>query len=259
VYIYIDTNEMYMKRLTTLLQEITALSKKDAKDILADIETGKGRIAKIMQKKPELQAQMTQGLPNKVDGWRAVAVMGGLRSEKIVSLSTNFDVVFGMGSDFPSLMSGGEIKSPKVTLLHYKIPKKKVLAYVPVLIQYVKAILSGKVNTVAARSGGRLNVSAIYDATKKENEVIADVSGLKPAVLSFDQTVDGRMDLSMVQDVRSGKYKNPKQYFDYLKQTNSGWHPFVPFGMEKEEQEQKMKEYLKDLGDKANNIKRFFK
>jgi hypothetical protein len=78
-------------KLSTLLQEITALSKKDAKDILADIETGKGRIAKIMQKKPELQAQMTQGLPNKIDGWRAVAAMGSLRSEKIVSLSTNFD------------------------------------------------------------------------------------------------------------------------------------------------------------------------
>jgi hypothetical protein len=164
-----------------------------------------------------------------------------------------------MGGDFPAIMSKAGIQSPKVTLLHYKIPKKKVLAYVPVLIQYVKAILSGKIKTVADRSGGRLNVSAIYDAAKKENEVIADVSGLKPVVLSFDQTVDGRMDLAMVQDVRNGKYKNPKQYYDFLKQTHSGWYPFVPFGMEKDEQEQKMKEYLKDLGDKANNIKRFFK
>jgi hypothetical protein len=246
-------------RLKPILIEASRLSKVDAKNILADIETGKGRIVKIMEKKPELKAQMTDGLPNKIEGWRAVAAMGSLRSEKVVSLSTNFDVVFGMGSNFPSIMSSKGIQSPKVTLLHYKIPKSKVLAYVPVLIKYARAVLADKIKTVAGRDGGRINVSAIYDAANSESEIIADVSGLKPKVIAFDQTSNGRIDLAMVQDIRKKKYKNPKQYFDYLKKSMSGWYPFDPMNLSDEEREQKMNEFLTGLDKKAKEIKEFFK
>ena len=65
--------------------------------------------------------------------------------------------------------------------------------------------------------------------------MIADVSGLTPKKLEFDSTSDGRMDLMMVLDIVSKKYKNPKQYFEYQRKNNTGWYPFIPFDMSKEE------------------------
>lgn len=235
------------------------LSIQDAREIVKDIETGRGRIAQIMDKKPSLREKMTQGLPPKFDGWRAVAVLDELRSEKTVSLSTDFDVVFNMAMGFPVLMGQGGIKSPAVTLLHYKVTKKRALAFVPVLMKHAQDVLKGRVKTVATRSGDRVSFDVITKTANDEDEVIADVSGLKPKKIVFGQSSDGRIDMEMLKDIRNGKYRNPEQYLKRIQSVLTNWFPYDPMGKTPEEREEALKEYFTGLAKKAKKYKEFLK
>ena len=177
------------------------LSFDDAKLILQDIEFGQGRIADVARRNPwlieESQTTLRERHGDTVSLYRAVSVGKGLRPEAVVSTSLSVGVclyILLMAAGDVGDGEGGWVYNTR-TLLHYRVPVGKVLVSLDAVMPHVERSVGLRLNhRIIGRTGRDTDefgepwtirrVLECYEETD-EQEVIADVSGLKPAVLAF--------------------------------------------------------------------------
>lgn len=216
---------MRFQDLTSRLNEAKGrLSKADAMLILREIETGRGGIATLAQKKPFLtdisQSYLHQKVGDPIALFRTVRVVDpkGLRDESIVSASTNWHVAFQLARDTPMYMASKQFIEPKVYMLRYTVPIDRVLAYVPALVENAVSVLGPDTikKRIRDRFGEPLPISTIVETGMEEEEVIADVSHIKPQVMHFGRNVTELGRLHLMPYLATGK-----SLTDYLNRTSS--------------------------------------
>jgi len=205
---------MRFQDLTARLNEAKGrLSKADAMLILREIETGRGGIARLAQKKPFItdisQEYLRRELGDPIALFRTLRVTDpkGLRTENIVSASTNWHVAFQLARDTPVYMASEEFIAPKVYMLRYTVPINRVLAYVPALVEHAVSALGPDAikKHIHDRFGDPLPISTIIETGMEEEEVIADVSRIKPQAMQFGRTVTELGRLHLMPYLATGK------------------------------------------------------
>jgi hypothetical protein len=247
-------------KIHELLEAKSRISLPEAKAILADIETGKGRIAEIVQKKPYLK-EMSVNLVRQLHGgniavYRALSLQNqsDMREDKIASTTTSFDIGFNMANNSPGLIftpTGDHSRSPM--LLKYNITLDNVVAYVPALASHALDVLSNRISHIRDRRGDKLPISEIRNTAEQEKEIIADLSGVKPNQFPMDHSMDGTIWSGLLKDVHDGNYQNPDQYYDHIKSQSRNW---FPDGM-MDDPEKAVADFKKIIAQKANLAKKF--
>lgn len=206
------------------------ISQQEARIILQEIETGRGRIAEIIERKPYLRNASREAVQkqygNRVQVFRSIAVDESIRPEGVASVTPDFMVAFNMARDVGVIFTpkgGMETRDPH--LVSYTITLDRVLGYSPMLVSHAMDILDGKIKAIRNRHGERLPVDTIVDTAMKEKEIIANLDGLEPKVFRIGQTVNDSIWSSMLRDVYQGRYKNPDQYMKVIKNENPSWFP----------------------------------
>ena len=164
------------------------LTKQQAKDILADIETGRGRIAVVAKDNPSVREASQESVRsrhgNTVTLYRVVQVQEGkqFRDDATVSTTDNFKSAISIQGQQP-----GALITPKTwinltpTFVAYQVPVNRVVADVGMLAQSA----AKSVGSLKSISGGRgkVSIETILSAAKKEKEIVADLSGVKPTFI----------------------------------------------------------------------------
>ena len=241
-------------KLLTFLEATNRLSMNDAIDIVREIETGRGGIAELMKKKPALmemsQAKLRSEHGDVVPLFRVLSVPEGneIRDESIVSTSTDWQVAFHMGRNHAGVvMTPTAFMTMRTVLLRYDTPVEQCLADVNMLLEMVVSALGGfeRIGNQNIRGrSGPIAVAHIIKEGMKEDEVIADVSGIEPVVLDFDR----KNELEMIQGMDAGEFDSPDEYMAHRDATK-GTNEFFP----PDEQEQIKAMYAK----RAPDVKRF--
>lgn len=243
-------------KLLTLLEATARLSMANAIDIVREIETGRGGIAELVGRKPALtemsQEKLRAEYGDVVPLFRAITVPEGkeIRDEGIVSTSTDWNVAFHMGRDHAGVvMTRDSFLTMRTVLLRYDTPIERCLADVNMLLEMVVDSLGGferigSQRIRGRRSGDGIEVSHIIQEGLKEDEVIADVSGIEPVILDFDR----KKELDMVRGMGAGEFDSPDEYMQHRDDTK-GTNEFFP----PDEQEQIKAMYAK----RAPDVKRF--
>ena len=247
-------------KLLTFLQLTEArdrLSMNDAIDIVREIETGRGGIAELMKKKPYFkemsQAKLRSEYGDVVPLFRVLSIPEGKerRPDGIVSTTTDWKVAYAMGRDLPGVMMGknGFISMQKV-LLRYDVPVEQCLADVNMLLEMVVDALGGfeKIGNQQLRGrSGPVAVSLLIKEGMKEDEVIADVTGLESVVLEVGSHVSGRQEMEMIRGLDAGDYDSPEEYMAH-RIANKGSNEFFS--------PEEMEELKAMYGNKAPDVKR---
>ncbi|RLD65623.1 MAG: hypothetical protein DRI98_14550, partial [Bacteroidetes bacterium] len=243
-------------RLSMLREARDRLSMADAISIVREIETGRGGIAELMEKKPALkemsQAKLRGEYGDVVPLFRVISVPEGkeIRDEGIVSTSTDWNVAFHMGRNHAGVvMTRDSFLTMRTVLLRYDTPVEQCLADVGMLLEMVLESLGGHEKIGGQRIKGRrsgegIEVSHVIQEGMKEDEVIADVSGIEPVVLDFDR----KKELDMVRGMGAGEFDSPDEYMQQRDATK-GTNEFFP----PDEQEQIKSMYAR----RAPDVKRF--
>jgi len=198
------------------------LSRAAAIRVFEEIETGRGGIAELVRERPAagtLSREALSGAGGVLTVFRAVAVLdgGALRREAVASTSLDWRVPADMLPDFPLVMGGDAFVDNRPHLLRYELPLDRVLAHVPTLVGLaLEALPDWRGRKVADRWGGRVPLSGLAKLGMREQEVVADLSGLAPEVLAFDNTVEGRLDMSLVRPLGEGRLRTGEECFDHL-------------------------------------------
>lgn len=220
-------------RLMQIHEARNTLTRKDAMLVLREIETGRGGVAELARKKPfisqQAQAWLSQHHGTTLKLFRAVAVTdkSELQSETVVSTTTNWEIAFHMAKDFPVIFGQKEFITNRPHLLRYDVSINRVLAYVPLLVDQCMELLGdvGDQKITSSRSFDRIPVSHIIQTGKTEEEVIVNVSGITPRVISFEQNTNGRRWMQVFQHVVDGDYKSGSNFEKYYRDNFINWRP----------------------------------
>jgi hypothetical protein len=194
------------------------LTKAEARSVFQEIETGRGGIAVLAAKKPFLSRLSRDALADRGPGlrlFRAVAVYDALKPDAVVSTTLDWRVAHGIGADFPLLMGHGSW-SPAVHLLRYDVPLDRVVGYLPVLVTLALETLGPGAadQKITDRFGDRTPIQRCLDMARREQEVVADLSGLRPEVLAFEFHVKGRGFYHAMDHIANGTFRNARQYLE---------------------------------------------
>lgn len=166
-----------------------AVSKRAVRLIAQELDTGRSRMSEVPRK---VRDASRASLPDKVTVWRSVALHSEnpeIRPETgVVSTTRNPRVAMNMATNYPVLMGKDKFIAPKPAILRYEVPRDRVHAYVPGMIDQARAEHGDelkKMKITGRRSYQRMSVHDVFDQTHREDEVLADVSGLTPEVLHF--------------------------------------------------------------------------
>jgi len=201
------------------------LSMADGMMIVREIETGRGGIAKLVQRKSFLK-ELSQDKLRREHGdvvplFRVLALPEDkeLRAESIVSTSTDWHVAVSMGDSQPGLaITRDKWLAVNTVLLRYDTPVEQCLADVNMLLELAIESLGGMDrigNQNIIGRNGAIPISVIIEEGMKEDEVIADVSGLKPVVLNFPSHISGRKEMDMLRGLDVGDYDSPDEYMSH--------------------------------------------
>ena len=246
---------------STLISEaIAGISKKDAIEIVREIETGRGGIGELAKRKPALMQMSQENLRREhgdvVPLFRVLGIPEDqeMRPEGIVSTTTDWKVAHKMGRDQPGVIMGRDkTTSIHTVLVRYDVPVEKCLADVNMLLEMVVEKLGGfdaigNKGIRSRRSGDSVPVAYIIQEGMKEDEVIADVTGLKPVVLRFGSHVSGQKEMGMLHGMEAGEFNSPEEYMQHRIDTKFSGEYFPP-----EEQEELKAMYTK----RSPDVKRF--
>jgi len=208
--------------LSRLNETSESLRRADALILARDLETGKGRVAELVASKPWL-SEHSQDVLREVYGFngglsifRVLSIPRGkkLRPETAVSTSLNpyIPVQIAVYDAPGAIWTMDDLIPVDPHILRYDIPVDRVLAYVPALIEKAYEDVGEEVLAKArlkAREGSMSADEVFEEITKRnEEEVIADVTGIKPEVIDFDS----RDDLLFALDLLTGEFQNGRQY-----------------------------------------------
>ena len=153
-----------------------------------------------------------------------MAVYYSLRHDTIVSTTLDWRIAHGISADFPLLMGTDTVTPPRIHLLRYDVAVDRVVAYVPLLANLALETLDPGAATrkITGRHGDRLPIQVCLDAARREQEVIADVSGLAPEVLAFETDLKGKDFYHSIGDIQTGRFQTGKQYLDAYRSQDYG-------------------------------------
>ncbi len=179
------------------------LSFSDAKEIISDIDHAKGRIKEVAARHPWLvqlcQEAAAKQLGAQFSVYRAVSLLGKLNPDTIASTSLDWKVCWGILEQTPGMIfHGDKTLMPKPTLLHYRISPKNVVLWIPFAMQFVRQAIGKRANHgVEDRYGTRIKIQTVLDAMVEndEKEIIADLHGLRPKILSFGEQYSSQLEL----------------------------------------------------------------
>lgn len=223
------------------------LNQRDALLVMKEIETGRGGIADLVQRRPQLrdesQSHLQQTYGNTLTLYRAVAVIDDLRTDKVVSMTTDFDVAFNMMKNFPVLMGHDKFITNKPHMLRYTVPISNVVAHVPTLIDMAMSNVNHERNIMGR--AGKVSLGYLAQEGKKEDEVIVDAGGLKPKAIGFTQDDNGINDMMIFKHMKDGHMNmTGQQMIDFIKGERRNWFPD--------------EEQVKKFDDLGNQVRKFF-
>jgi len=201
-----------------------AVSKRAVKLIAQELDTGRSRMSEVPRK---VRDASRASLPDKVTVWRSVALHSenpGIRPETgVVSTTRSPRVAMNMATNYPVLMGKDKFIAPKPAILRYEVPRERVHAYVPGMIDQARADHGDelkKMKITGRRSYQRMSVHDVFDQTHREDEVLADVSGLTPEVLHFHggEQVADQEHMHAIHDLVQGRAQGSgAEYIDSRK------------------------------------------
>jgi len=164
-------------RGTAAQQEAKQLTHTETRNLALHLETARG----YEWITDSMRDTSRAFLPEKFFVYRVVSVPadGSLREEKVVSTSLNPRIATAMGGSVPVFMDEeGKMLDSTQHLLKYEVTRDQVEAYMPALIDAARPeTVEKRVNT---RRAGMMKVADIFNEAKQEEEVVVDVTGLKP-------------------------------------------------------------------------------
>jgi hypothetical protein len=181
------------------LEEANRLSLKSAKLLISHLESARGQLGEVLRLNPWLvgisQEAAREHLGARFSVYRAVTVTDSLRADAIASTSLDWQVAFRILDEAPGVVwHGSNMIRTKEVLLHYEIDPAHVVLWVPVVLDFVHAAVQGKEKRrIEARDGSQVSIESVLAsiADLNEQEIVADLTGLKPQVLDFDNTAAG--------------------------------------------------------------------
>lgn len=193
----------------------------DARKVVEELVTARGRMLDIAEEYPWLIEESQQALADKcrnpVPCFRALTIPKdeSLRREQVVSTTLRPAYALRLATDAPGLVFARD-KTIELqnTTLRYDVPVEDTLLYVPSVIDWILREQPNVVRrmNVEMRGGdvwkGIDVVNEIVD--RREEEVIADVSGVEPEALVWPSHVSGRRDLHVALSVAMGRYRGPE-------------------------------------------------
>lgn len=201
-------------RAAEVIRSVTdRLSAADAKQIVADLDHGTGRIAQVVSRNPWLrrasQAAAREQLGETFSVYRAVTLTEAIRPDHVASTSLDWRVCWAMLDQSPSIVwHGGNTYSTKKALLHYQLTPEQVVLWIPVAMKMIEATLRNQMHhRVEDRHGTPIRIATVLSAIHgaQEQEIVADLSGLTPKTLVFDGSVAGRDQMHALHDYLSGE------------------------------------------------------
>ena len=92
----------------------------------------------------------------------------------------------------------------------------RVVAYVPLLANLALETLDPAAVTwkITDRHGDRLPIQFCLDVARREQEVMADVSGLAAEILAFETDLKGKDFYYSTEDIQTGRFQASKQYLN---------------------------------------------
>lgn len=180
------------------LEEANTLTLKSAKILLSHLESARGQIAEFLALNPWLvglcQEAAREHLGGSFSVYRAVTVTDTLRAEAIASTTLDWRVAYRILDEAPSVVwHGSEMLKASQVLLHYRLSPEQVALWVPVALDFVRTAVAGKEKNRVQTRDGTMRIEAVLAAIDRldEQEIIADLTGLRPDVLEFEGSVRG--------------------------------------------------------------------
>lgn len=179
------------------------LSFGDAKQIVADLDTGRGRIADVARRNPWLRemcvATAKRELGQRIIVYRAISVTDQLRPDAIASTTLDPKVAVSILMDAPGMIwHGNKTILPTRTLLRYEISPEDVVVWVPAILPAVRDVIGARGNhTVEDRYGERIRIADVLSkhASLDEKEIVADLSARTPTSLPLTPDSNGNAKL----------------------------------------------------------------
>lgn len=224
-----------------------SISAADARLFAEELITGRGRLAQFAAKYPHLRTASQKTLAaicgETIPLFRHVTLREdaatGLREETAASTTLSPAYVLTLAADAPSAVTTRDaFVHLKPVLLRYDIDPSRVLVFVPVVAAYVVEDRGPALKRMRIECRGE-SYSAL-DAIMRvrglgEQEVFANLSGLKPAVFEFTK----RLDLARAREWLRGDIRTGRDAVREMKLDGhffAEWHNgrLVPAGEEEE-------------------------
>jgi len=192
-----------------------ALSEADVLEIARDLDYSKGRLLRLVARKPWLR-EASRELLEEMFGpsivvFRTVMLERGEKAaaEGQVSATINPAAAVRVALDTAAVRftpRGTEIREP--VIFRYEIRPERVIAFVPLLVELADSQHGSSVlDSLEFRDarGGTTTVGAVFRevSSRREDEVLADVSGLGREALGLPS----RPDASFALDVVEGRFE----------------------------------------------------
>jgi hypothetical protein len=161
----------------------TALSRSDAKAILLDIETGRGRIDALVERKPTIRQESIESIRmrhgDRPTFYQYVAPKSGDEVKSaagVSSASTTLDGAMLVADGTPALIfTPGDAFARSPRLRMYSEPVERVVADVSSLSVSAAAKLGSK--AIQTDRAGMISVATLVDTALSEQEVRVDLTG----------------------------------------------------------------------------------
>ena len=247
-------------KLTQILEK---MEKDDALTVLRHVYRSDNKsIPELVRRVPELreksQRRVKELYGSRFTVYRSLKVTDALRKENIVHTSADLGVVVGLADNNANVFFAKDRTIVATDyLLSYEISPENVVAYIPLLAAEARAVVGKRRKYIDHGWDSRIEVSNIYDAANNEEELIVDVSGLKPNVVKFDN----RDDLYLFKEVMSGKFRDGRSYLKDIQANTSGIR--LPRGFKlggsKEDYERALNAEVAAIEQKAIEYRNFLK
>lgn len=179
------------------------ISAKDARLLVEDLETGRGRAKEVAMRNPWL-IEMSQEVLAERCGRRVFPVFrslvtaegDGLQGEGVVSTTLRPRYALKLACDAPAMVfTSHTTLKMEPSLLRYEVAPERVALYMPLVTKMLREQRGSLLRTMAieTRWGERMKGIEVIEAVERldEEEVIVDVEGLTPRRLAVPQHVAG--------------------------------------------------------------------
>ena len=199
-----------------------AISPGDARKILKDIETGRGRIDALVERKPAIREFSIESVRQRVgerpDMYHFISPFSEdelRQADGAASASLTLDGVMAVADMTPALILGRETSKTRTPTLRLYAPEvERVIADVPTLAVTAASKVGKRVRTDRS---GMMDVADIVDTALNEQEVRVDLSGLEPVAEMPLNTITR----TVLAELRENRWHSPQSLIAALADKHS--------------------------------------